>query len=209
MKIKAWLLLLFLLQVVRADSQQVVDKPLEKKITLTVENEAVCNVLKLIENQVKLSFSYNSQLFDGTKRISVSFKEKKITEVISVLFDNKILCRVAGKYIILYRNAQLNNMSSVSAEKIVVLKDPVKKEALRKETVKKEVMEAIAVYDLLKENVNTIHQNDSSVSTISVIPDSTGILKNNNLFSVPTLVLINNDSTILMLNNPDSTHAPR
>ena len=76
-----------------------------QKITIEAQNESIRTILKRIEKQTGKSFSYDSKLVDPQKKQTVSFKEKTIPEIISLLFDNTVNCKIRGNYIVLYKNA--------------------------------------------------------------------------------------------------------
>lgn len=79
---------------------------LNQKITVEARNETILILLKRIEKQTGRSFSYDSKIIiDPNRKQTVSFRQKTIPEIISVLFDNKVSCKVKGSYIVLYKNA--------------------------------------------------------------------------------------------------------
>jgi hypothetical protein len=97
-------LLLLLITFKQVDLQNDEVSILNRKITLEARQETIRTILKQIEKQVHLGFTYDSKIIDPTKKRTVSFKKKTISEVISILFDSTVKCKVKGNYIILYKD---------------------------------------------------------------------------------------------------------
>ena len=95
------LLLVSFINPVNAQQNQV--SVLYKKISLRAEDETVRTILKKIEKQAGTSFSYDSKIIDSKKKKTVSFDGKTIPEIIDVLFENKVGCKIKGSYILLYK----------------------------------------------------------------------------------------------------------
>jgi hypothetical protein len=95
------LLLLIIFKQVAAQNDQAV---LDQKITIEVQNETIRSILERIEKQTHLGFSFDSKTIDSKKRRTFSFKNKTVPEIISILFDNKVKCKVKGNNIILYKD---------------------------------------------------------------------------------------------------------
>jgi hypothetical protein len=99
LKFRLLLLLIAFKQVAAQNDQAAV---LNQKITIAVQNETTRVLLKRIEKQTHLGFSYDSKTIDADKKQTVSFKNKTLPEIISILFDGKVKCKVKGNNIILY-----------------------------------------------------------------------------------------------------------
>jgi hypothetical protein len=95
-------LLLLLITFKQASAQNNQASILNQQITIEAQNETTRMLLKRIEKQINLEFSYDSKIIDSKKKRTVSFKNKTLSEIISLLFDNNIQCKVKGNYIILY-----------------------------------------------------------------------------------------------------------
>jgi hypothetical protein len=95
-------LLLLLITFKQVSSQNDQASVLNQKITIEAQHETVRTILKQIEKQTHLGFSYDSNVIDSKKKRTVSYKRKTVSEIISLLFDNKVKCKVKGNNIILY-----------------------------------------------------------------------------------------------------------
>ena len=58
------------------------------KLNLEIKNSTVRDVLIQIEEESEFYFLYNSKIVDVERKVDVSVKNKKIDEVLDVLFDN-------------------------------------------------------------------------------------------------------------------------
>jgi hypothetical protein len=97
------LLLLILITFQQASSQNNQASILNQKITIEAQNETTRMLLKRMEEQIHLGFSYDAKIIDSKKNRTVSFKEKTLPEIISLLFDDKVKCMVKGNNIVLYK----------------------------------------------------------------------------------------------------------
>ena len=174
MKIKFGLLFILLNFFQYAGSQHNPTSILNQEITIDVKNEAVSVILKKIEKQIPLAFSYDSKSIDTKKKRSASFKNKPLSEAVSILFDNKVKCKVKGNYIILYKDTSSPPAVSKTASRI----ENKKNSKISKDTAVRYFIDMI---------VPGFSGKDSVVSTDSVE------------FLVPKHVLINNDTTILLM----------
>jgi hypothetical protein len=95
------LLLLITFKQISAQNNQV--SVLNQKITIEIHDETIHAILKKIEKQTGKSFSYDSKIIDPKKKQTVSYKKKSLSQVISLLFDDKIQCKLVGNNIVLYR----------------------------------------------------------------------------------------------------------
>ena len=72
------------------------------KINLKLENTTVKEVLYEIENQSEFYFIYNDDLIDVTRKINISVKNKKIDDVLILIFDSEdVRIFTNDRYIIL------------------------------------------------------------------------------------------------------------
>lgn len=74
---------------------------LEREIDLVLVNESVVNALQKIERQSGCVFSYQSNIINGIKPITVEFKKKTIREILSSILPKKLVCKPRGNYIII------------------------------------------------------------------------------------------------------------
>ncbi|NPA35869.1 MAG: TonB-dependent receptor [Chlorobi bacterium] len=71
------------------------------RLNLKFKAATVKEVLSEIENQSDFYFLYNSELIDVNRKVDISVKNKKISDVLTRLFDDKVRVLVNDKYIIL------------------------------------------------------------------------------------------------------------
>src|SRR3972149_4972927 len=76
---------------------------LEKKVSITVENKSVIEVLHEIEGMTGIVFSFKSDIFDRDKLVSIEAKDKTVLEVLDILFaEEPILYKEIGSQVVLY-----------------------------------------------------------------------------------------------------------
>jgi hypothetical protein len=100
-KFRLLLLLIIFKQVAAQNDQAAI---FNQKITIEAQNEPIRTILKRIEKQTHLGFSFDSKTIDSKKKQTVSFKNKTVPEIISILFDDKVKCKIKGNNIILYKD---------------------------------------------------------------------------------------------------------
>jgi hypothetical protein len=169
---------------------------MEMKITLHVVNQPISNILKQIEEQVPLHFSFNPQKIDVTKRLTVSFENKKIGKIIFALFTtNHITYIIKGNYIILSpipEPAHLKARATQIRDKKRNLKSVVTK------SVPTLVADTVFKFKYLNSRstfLPTDMNNDTDNTPIPAIAPE-------------HLQLINDDSVILWLKEENTTTAP-
>jgi hypothetical protein len=75
--------------------------PLERVVTISFKDESLEVVLKKIGRQAGFTFSYNSDLIDGSRIINRDFTNKTVRQVLDQIFDGLIQYKSRGKYVIL------------------------------------------------------------------------------------------------------------
>ncbi|MDR2083600.1 MAG: STN domain-containing protein [Bacteroidales bacterium] len=73
----------------------------EAKITLNENEKSISQILNIISNQGRLKFSYNPQIIDDEKIISINIYNAGIDEVLNSIFEGKISYKNIDNYIIL------------------------------------------------------------------------------------------------------------
>ena len=75
----------------------------EKKYTVTFNNSSLEQAVKQLETQSKIKFVYNETLISQSKRLSNSFKDKTLAEILTVILDDYDVSyeMIDNKYIIL------------------------------------------------------------------------------------------------------------
>lgn len=99
-RIISYLTIVFILvvNVYQIDAQSPI---LNKKISINVQEKNLDEVLDVISKKGKFYFSYNSEIIDKSKVISLNESDLSIGQLIDKLFDGKIEAIASGKYIIL------------------------------------------------------------------------------------------------------------
>ncbi|OQX97548.1 MAG: hypothetical protein B6I20_12355 [Bacteroidetes bacterium 4572_117] len=98
-----WLLPPFLFSV-NTSNVNAQNKILNKKISILAENEQTESVLKQISKKGRFYFSYNSDIINLDKKISIQKENTTVNEIIEALFEQKISAIETGNYIILKKN---------------------------------------------------------------------------------------------------------
>ena len=74
------------------------------KLSLNMENTTVQDVLSMIEQKCDFYFTYNLRQINATRKVSVHFKNKTVTEVLDELFAKEnIYYVIYDKHIALYK----------------------------------------------------------------------------------------------------------
>jgi len=93
--ILGWLLL----PVVSAKAQQ---RPiLEKKVTISANNEPLEIFLRRLSQSAGSVFSYSSSAIDVNKKVTGNFSDQPLREVLEVVFEGNVDIKQKGVYIIL------------------------------------------------------------------------------------------------------------
>lgn len=77
---------------------------LDKVITIDIQKTAVKKILNVIEVKGQVKFSYDPDLVDENKIVSLSIKEKTIRYGLSLIFDGTIRFKEVGSHIVLLQN---------------------------------------------------------------------------------------------------------
>lgn len=74
---------------------------LERKVTISIQNERIDGVLKRLSQNAGCVFSYSSSALDVSRTISKNFKERPLREVLEVIFEGEVQIKEKGVYVIL------------------------------------------------------------------------------------------------------------
>lgn len=74
---------------------------LERNVTLKVQNEPVGNVLKQISQQANFYFSYNSNILDASKKVSVFAESQSVRGVTRTILGDNYEFKEKGNYLII------------------------------------------------------------------------------------------------------------
>lgn len=64
---------------------------LDKKITITIQNQSISSALEMIEYKAKFTFSYNNSIFEESKLITYSCTNKPLREILERILGNDYL----------------------------------------------------------------------------------------------------------------------
>jgi TonB-dependent starch-binding outer membrane protein SusC len=91
-----------------------------KELNLDIKNSTVKEVLKKIEDQSEFVFMYSEKLIDVDRKVSVTFKDNKINDVLDKLFaGTDVNYRVKDRFILLTTPEVTGNDFSVQQQKTV------------------------------------------------------------------------------------------
>jgi hypothetical protein len=97
---------------------------LDRRITLDVRNQELKDVLSKIEKSANVKFSFVPQIVGQNDKISFSVKEETLETMLNkVLKPLHINYEVAGKYIVLTKNAAVLEQISIKSYPNVALAD--------------------------------------------------------------------------------------
>lgn len=88
--------------------------PLKEKLTFDLENVSIEQVLRLIEKDKGIIFSYNASVIDVSKKVTIEVVDVPLSSVIEKLFDRKVEGKHRGNYIILLPIKKSSTKVSVS-----------------------------------------------------------------------------------------------
>ena len=90
------------------------------KLNLNFENSSVREVLSQIEDQSEFYFLYNSKIIDVERKVNVNLKNKKIDQVLNILFeDTNVEYTIVDRQIVLSGERAINSKSIGSQQKQV------------------------------------------------------------------------------------------
>jgi hypothetical protein len=93
----SFLLFLFVLNT----QAQKITPILERKISVTVDNEKTINVLNLIAQEGRFSFSYNASIIQGEQQTTIKASNKAVREVLNEIFKGTINYKEKNDHLIL------------------------------------------------------------------------------------------------------------
>ncbi len=91
---------------------------LDQKINLVKENTSIANVLSELETKLDFTIGYSDSVIDLSKVISISVKEKTLTQVLKTLFPSKLYqFKLLGKKLLIYKRPKKYTISGYISEK--------------------------------------------------------------------------------------------
>ncbi|MCU0324135.1 MAG: hypothetical protein MUF45_02640 [Spirosomaceae bacterium] len=83
--------------------------PLERIVTIRVNNERLDNTLKQISNAANFTFSYNPSDIEVSKKVSLNAPNQTVREVLTTIFENSVRFKSRGNYVILQKTETKEN----------------------------------------------------------------------------------------------------
>jgi hypothetical protein len=85
-------------------------KIVNRIISVEVKNKPLGDVLKLIEQKAYFKFSYNADILDASKPVSLSIDKQTVATALKQLFNESIRYKEAGNHIVLLKNDEVKNL---------------------------------------------------------------------------------------------------
>jgi hypothetical protein len=139
-KIKLLILFSLLFSISEISAQEI----LNQKINISKDNYKIGEILKIIEQNNNVKFSFNSELIETEKKIMYSAENKKIKDCLDEIFENKIKYQVSGKHIILLKKILPEEKKQIEKQKITIFGTIINAE-------NSETLSDVSVYDLDKQ----------------------------------------------------------
>lgn len=154
---------------------------LDKKVTLSENNQAFSTVFKKISTQTGVVFSYTN--FNDQQRLTYSCEAKKLSQVLNEILPDSYIYSAKGKYII------LKSGKKTSTTPIVLQKTTVSGKIIDAQT--KEPIEHVSIY--IKSSKNSVLTKENGTFSLTTTIPSEGLVLNIAKFQyVDTLILIEN-----------------
>ena len=85
--------------------------PLTMEISLQLSDVVMKDALTQIADQVKFNFSYNSEIIDNYKPVTITAKDEKVKSILDDLLDENIQYRIVGNHIVLLEKQKSKSKS--------------------------------------------------------------------------------------------------
>lgn len=110
MRCKVYALIFFLIFLMGMRFCAFAQEPLEKKITIKVENTDIKNILKTIEKVAAVKFAYSPQNIDNT-RLSVNAQNQTVSDILKqILYSQHMTFEAIGDLIVLHKTYEILNI---------------------------------------------------------------------------------------------------
>lgn len=120
--------LLFLLSISVIAQAQIVLPPLERTIAIDLSGNSEKEALKKIETTAGMTFAYRSDIVSTTNRLTRSYPNNTVREILDDMFQGNIQYKVKGNYVILRKVAkpadQIMNIEGYVINKVTNEKVP-------------------------------------------------------------------------------------
>ncbi len=163
---------------------------LTSKIEIEAANESIFSILQKIETQTSLYFSYDSKTINTEKKITISVKAKTLSQAISLIFNGTVRYKVKGNCIILYKATPVKENSTNMG--VTQIRNTISKKNNLPTSIKSDSLPQLQLKDSIKNSDHFTDKPNTATHTDT-------ILINNEELIYPQLRLINDDTTILIL----------
>ena len=140
-------------------------KNLEKVVKVSANNKRVVRVLKDIELEAGITFSYKQDLFDPDKTVTINVWDKTLEEILKILFENNnVEFFEVGNQIVIYKTATDRIIEKKKTDTLIF-----KETITKSDTVRTVLKDTVYITDtLIITKVDTIIQqlHDTIVKTV-------------------------------------------
>jgi len=91
-----------------------------KKISLSIENETLYNALKDVSRAGDFNFSYNSEIIDAQRRVSVTVENETVKKVLMQLLGPEVSYKSVGNHVVLLINSTVGDSKINSSEEYII-----------------------------------------------------------------------------------------
>lgn len=156
--------------------------PLDRIISINQSNKTILSVLEEIEKLVDVTFTYNSNIIDENKAVSVSVKDNPLALILKEILGSKYQYRLLGNQILIYvpQDKEPDLVEKNTAQKVesgndpkppvvdtVIFHDTIRH--IQVDTIRRTIVDSIRVYDTIRPKEIMLKQ--SKRSCISVVLD--------------------------------------
>lgn len=72
---------------------------LDKKISISIDDQTIANVLKVIGTEAGCKFSYSNSTIKDQKRVSVNYNQLAVSEILQKLLGNEVKLQISGNQV--------------------------------------------------------------------------------------------------------------
>ncbi len=143
------------------------NKNLEKVITVSANNKPVKQVLREIEKEVGITFSYKHNLFDPDKTVTIDYSNKTLGEILKVIFEgNNIKFFEVDNQVVMYKPATNKIIEKKKTDTLFLKNTITKHDTIH--TIQNDTVYILKTDTLIITKVDTIVQKfyDTIVKTV-------------------------------------------
>jgi len=151
---------------------------LDKKLSLNIENKTIEQILNELEIIADVTFSYNSDIINNNKKLTVQYSNRSLKEILFYLLqEEKITFAQIGKQIILFpanetvRELYYEDFIELNIPTYAASKSENITKKIRQEVIK--VYDTITVYDTVSIEKEIVIKHHDTVTTTKAITPKT------------------------------------